>query len=181
MGQTFGLIDRDRLVCIARVSGAFGLEGEIKVQPLTDAPQHYRELKAAVLDTAKGLRAFSVAGMRDAGGSWVLKLAGVTGRNAAEALKGAEVLVDAAQVAPLAENEYPTEDLVGCIVETLSGAAVGSVTGVLEAGAQHLLQVKGAGGEVLVPLVEAIVKEVRLDARTIRIDPPPGLLELNSR
>jgi 16S rRNA processing protein RimM len=175
------LIDRDRLVCIGRVKEAFGLQGEIKVLPLTDAPEHYRELKSAVLDTAKGLRAFDIETLREAGGNWVLKLTGLTGRDAAEALKGAELLVDEAAIAPLAENEYFTEDLVGCAVETVSGATVGSVTGVLEAGARHLLQVKGAGGEVLVPLVETIVKEVRLATRTIRIDPPPGLLELNSR
>jgi ribosomal 30S subunit maturation factor RimM len=34
-------------------------------------------------------------------------------------------------------------------------------------------------GDVLVPLAETIVKEVNLGRRTIRIDPPPGLLELN--
>jgi 16S rRNA processing protein RimM len=176
-----GLIDRDRLVCIGRVSGAHGLEGEIKVVPLTDAPQYYRGLQAAVLDTAQGLRAIEVDSLRDAGGHWVLKLKGLTGRTAAEGLKGAQVLVDAAEIGPLGENEYFTEDLVGCAVETVAGEPVGTVTGVLEAGAQHLLQVTGPGGEVLVPLADAIVKEVRLDRRTIRIDPPPGLLELNGR
>lgn len=179
MAPAGGLIDRDRLVCIGRVSGAHGLDGEVKVQPLTDAPQHYRELKAAVLDTAQGLRAIEIESLRDAGGQWVLKLKGLTGRTAAEGLKGAQVLVDADEVGPLGENEYFTEDLIGCAVETVSGEAVGSVTGVLEAGAQHLLRVAGPRGEVLVPLAEAIVKEVRLDLRTIRIDPPPGLLELN--
>jgi 16S rRNA processing protein RimM len=181
MGEASGLIDRDRLVCIGRVSGAHGMEGAIKVVPLTDAPQHYRELRELVLDTAHGLRAVAVETRRDAGSQWVLTLKGLAGRSAAEALKGAAVLVPLTERGPLAENEYFTEDLIGCAVETLSGEALGSVTGVLEAGAQHLLQVAGARGEVLVPLAEAIVKEVLLERRTIRIDPPPGLLELNGR
>lgn len=181
MGEAGALIDRDRLVCIGRVSGAHGMEGAIKVVPLTDAPQHYRELRELVLDTKDGLRTVAVETRRDAGAQWVLKLKGLDGRGAAEALKGASVLVPLAERGPLAENEYFTEDLVGCAVETIMGEPVGSVTGVLEAGAQHLLQVAGVRGEVLVPLVEVIVKEVLLDRRTIRIDPPPGLLELNGR
>jgi 16S rRNA processing protein RimM len=181
MGEAGGLLDRDRLVCIGRVSGAHGMEGGIKVVPLTDAPERYRELRELVLDTAQGLRAVAVEAQRDAGAQWVLKLKGLTGRSAAEALKGASVLVPLSERAPLAENEYFTEDLIGCAVETVAGEAVGAVTGVLEAGAQHLLQVAGARGEVLVPLAETIVKEVLLDRRTIRIDPPPGLLELNGR
>jgi len=181
MAWTGGLIDRDRLVCIGRVSGAHGMAGEIKVAPLTDAPEQYRALHALVLDTAHGLRAVEIEERRDAGGQWVLKLKGLATRTAAEELRGAEVLVEEAEVAPLRENEYFTADLVGCAVETVTGEAVGSVAGVLKAGGQHLLQVSGALGTVLVPLSETIVKEVLLDRRRIRIDPPPGLLELNSR
>jgi len=193
MGQVGGLIDRDRLVCIGRVSGAHGMEGAIKVVPLTDAPQHYLALRELVLDTTQGLRAVAVETRRDAGAQWVLKLEGVAGRTAAEALKGASVLVPLEARGPLAENEYFTEDLIGCAVETLSGEPVGTVTGVLEAGGQNLLQVAearevagtkdvaGTRREVLVPMAEAIVKEVLLERRTIRIDPPPGLLELNGR
>jgi 16S rRNA processing protein RimM len=123
--------------------------------------------------------------VRTAGGQWVLKLKGIASRDAAEALKGAEVLVDPEQVALPGQDEYFTADLIGCAVVTMANAPVGTVTGVLDTGAQPLLEVRrnGAGDlgdEVLIPLTEDIVKEVQLDRRTIRIDPPPGLLELNS-
>jgi 16S rRNA processing protein RimM len=179
------LIDRDRMVCIGRVSGAHGMHGEIKALPLTDSPEYYEALGRLLLDTARGLRAFDLGAVRTAGGQWVMKLQGIGSRDEAEALKGAELLVDPEQVAPPGENEYFTEDLIGCTVVTLAGVLVGTVTGVLDTGAQPLLEVKrqGAGefgGAMLVPLTDDIVKEVQLDRRMIRIDPPPGLLELNS-
>ncbi|MFI5399956.1 MAG: ribosome maturation factor RimM [SAR324 cluster bacterium] len=179
-----GLIDRDRFVCIGRVGGAHGMHGEIKVVPLTDAPERYGNLSALIVDTARGLRAFEVEKLRGAGGQWLMKLKGLAGRDAAEALKGGEVLIEPGQEEPLGENEYLADDLTGCEVVTMAGAPVGLVTGLMDAGTQQVLRVHPAaggesGGEVLVPLAETIVKEVNLDRRIIRIDPPPGLLELN--
>jgi 16S rRNA processing protein RimM len=37
---------------------------------------------------------------------------------------------------------------------------------------------KDAGGNVLVPFVDAICVDVDVVAKRIRLDPPPGLLEL---
>jgi 16S rRNA processing protein RimM len=182
MARAGGLVDRERFVCIGRIGGAHGMHGELKVVPLTDAPERYRGLGALILDTPRGLRAFDVEGQRGSGGAWVLKVRGVDGRDAAEALKGAEVLVEPEAAEPLGEGEYLAEDLIGCAVVTVAGAAVGSVTRVLDAGTQHVLQVRrteAGQGDVLVPLAETIVKEVNLGRRIIRIDPPPGLLELN--
>ena len=60
------------------------------------------------------------------------------------------------------------------------GQPVGEVTQVLHYG-QDLLVVAGSGDrvgrEILIPFVSAIVPEVDLEARQLRIDPPPGLLD----
>jgi 16S rRNA processing protein RimM len=180
-GHPGRLLDRDRLVCIGRVSGAHGLGGEVKVTSFIEEPERYLGVRQVVLDTVRGLRAFEVERLRDAGGQWLLKLKGLAERNAAEPLKGADVLVEPVARSPLGENEYFAADLIGCTVETVGGEMVGRVSGVMDAGAQHLLRVQGPRGEVLVPLAETIVKEVHLDRRAIRIDPPPGLLELSGR
>jgi 16S rRNA processing protein RimM len=187
MALTGKLVDRDKLVRIGRIRGAHGMGGDVKVTPFTDATELYEALPELVLDAAKGLRAVEVAGWRHIGAQWVLSLKDVTDRDGAEALRGAHVLAEP-QTPVTAEDEYLAEDLIGCAVETMSGEAVGSVSGVLDAGPQALLQVTriaDAGsdknrGEVLVPLADTIVKEVNLDRRRIRIDPPPGLLELNA-
>src|SRR5262245_52672235 len=130
------LIDREKLVCIGRVADAHGLAGELKVQAVTNDPGYYMDLGALYLDTPWGLRHMKVAGMRGRNGGWVVRLEGLTDRTAAEALRGAEVLVEAGQVKPLGEDEYFTRDLVGCRVVTVTGQDVGRVTDVLETAAQ---------------------------------------------
>lgn len=170
------LIDRDALVCIGRVSDAHGLAGDLKVQAVTDDPAYYTALPAVYLDTPRGLRRMKVEAIRCRGNGWTVRLAGLNSRTAAEALKGAEVLVEPGQVKPLAQDEYFTRDLIGCRVATIGGRDVGTVREVLESTAQPLLQVQGDAGEVLIPMVANIVTAVDVQGRTVTIDPPPGLL-----
>jgi 16S rRNA processing protein RimM len=170
------LIDRDRLTCIGRIVDAHGLRGEVKVLPLTREHEFYRNLRAAVLDTPQGLRAVEIEALRPGVRHWVVRLAGIADRTAAQELRGAGLWVEAAQLKPLAPGEVFAHDLVGCLVQTLDGRTIGPVRAVLETGANDVLAVDGGSGEVLVPLVDDVVREVDLGRRVIRIDPPPGLL-----
>lgn len=81
-------------------------------------------------------------------------------------------------------DEFHDHQLTGLTVLTVSGELVGTVSDVLHYG-QALLSVAPATGtahsaEVLVPFVAAIVVEVDLAAGKLVIDPPPGLLDLDT-
>lgn len=171
------LIDRDRLVCIGRVVRAHGLRGLLLAQPLTDAPAYYTRLRELILDRGQGLQPLRVTRWVLHGRQWELALDGVSDRDGAEALIGAELLIPQEALRPLAEDEYFQHDLLGCQVETLGGAWLGLVTGVLETGANDVLEVAGSGRVIMVPMLAAVVKSVDLAARRICIEPLPGLLE----
>ena len=66
-------------------------------------------------------------------------------------------------------------------MRTVDGAEVGSVTEVLHTAAGELLSIRTAThAEVLVPFVGAIVTSVSLSSGVIEIDPPDGLLDLET-
>lgn len=88
----------------------------------------------------------------------LVRLAGIATREAARALRGEPMLVEAS----LGEGEWLAEDLVGCRV-----LGLGAVVRVIDAPSCDLLELDG--GE-LVPLISDAVREVDLDARTIAID-----------
>ncbi len=69
---------------------------------------------------------------------------------------------------------------MGCRVETRAGLLVGTVRRVEGPQNGSRLVVDGSRGEVLVPLADAICVLVDVSARRIVIDPPEGLLDLNS-
>lgn len=172
-----GLIDRDRHTCIGTVGQAHGIKGDVKVYPLTSTPDYYRTVRDIVLDDGKGLRAAKIAALRDTGSYWIVRIDGLMDRTAAEALTGAKMLVADEALRPLDAGEYFQHDLIGCHVETMDGRVLGEVVDVMETGANDVLDIKGSAGDVMVPLLASVVKNIDVEARRIRIDPLPGMLD----
>ena len=77
------LIDRERLVCIGKVLDAHGMDGELKVKPLTDSPSAYESRAEVIIDAGQGLRRHVVRGIRNAGALWIVALEGIGNREAA--------------------------------------------------------------------------------------------------
>jgi 16S rRNA processing protein RimM len=105
-------------------------------------------------------------------------LAEVADRTAAEALRGAGLWIDPAQLAALPEGEYWAFQLIGCAVEDVEGRSLGRVREIAGNGAQDLLVVEGPNGEEhLIPAVRQWWREVDLAQRRIVVELPSGLLE----
>ena len=112
----------------------------------------------------------------------LVRLAGVIDRDGADALRGNLFIVDSADLPPIDDpDEFYDHQLEGLTVRTVDNVAVGLVAEVLHTPAGELLSVRTAANiEVLVPFVAAIVTSVSLDAGVIEIDPPDGLLDLET-
>jgi 16S rRNA processing protein RimM len=100
----------------------------------------------------------------------ILRLAGFDGREAAERLRGEELLVPRAAAPPLEEDEWWAEDLEGCLV-TDGPREVGRVRRLVGLPSCEALEVERAGaGDLLVPLVRDAVRDVDTEARRIDVD-----------
>lgn len=98
----------------------------------------------------------------------ILRLAGHDGREAAESLRGEELLVARTAAPPLGEDEWYAEDLQGCVVAD-GPTEVGRVRRLLALPSCEVLEVERPGaGDLLVPLVRDAVRSV--DVRAARID-----------
>lgn len=167
---------------VGRVVKAHGIGGEIVVEIRTDdpaarfAPGNTLRGKAS---RGGGERDFVVESVREHGGRLLVRLAGVTDRDAADALRGTLFVVDSDDLPPIDEADtYYDHELEGLRVRTIAGHDVGVVAEVLHTAAGELLAVRRESGEALVPFVSAIVTSVSLDDGAIEIDPPDGLLDL---
>lgn len=170
---------------VGRVAKAHGVTGEVVVEVRTDDPESRfapgRRLRLRHRrDPAE--REVTIESVRPHAGRLLVRLAGVADRDAAERLRGALFLVDSADLPSLQDpDEFYDHQLEGLAVHTVDGAVLGQVSEVVHTAGGELLCVRTASGtELLVPFVAAIVTAVSLQDRTIQIDPPPGLLELES-
>ncbi|HZU39764.1 MAG TPA: ribosome maturation factor RimM [Solirubrobacteraceae bacterium] len=99
----------------------------------------------------------------------ILRLEGCGDRNAADALRGSELLVTREAAPALEEDEWWAEDLEGC--EVFDGErAVGTVRRLLALPSCEVLEVECPGAELLVPLVRDAVRAVDLERRAIDVD-----------
>jgi 16S rRNA processing protein RimM len=171
---------------VGRVVKAHGISGELVVDVRTDDPlgrfAQGGALRARARDKTE--RTFVVESVREHGARLLVRLAGVDSRDAADALRGNLFVVDAAELPPIEDpDEFYDHQLEGLRVRTVAGRDVGTVAEVLHTAAGELLAVRpaeGDGPEILVPFVAAMVPTVSLADGLVEIDPPDGLLDLDS-
>ncbi len=170
------------MAVVGRIARAHGNRGQVIVNLETDFPEE-RFQPGAELFIERGGRVetLRVAAMRFQHARPVLTIDGVTTMNDAEALAGYELRVPIEWLATLPAGTFYRHELIGCRVETIAGAEVGTVTEVEGDVGGSRLVVTGARGEVLVPLASEICRTIDPAGKRIVIAPPDGLLELNDR
>lgn len=170
-------------VVLAIIDRSRGRRGEVLATSLSGGPDSFLE-RAVSLRRRRGEAGsepepvtIEEAWLHD--GRLVLKLAGVDSIEAAETLRGAELVVHPEARLPLGEGEYYMSDLVGfSLIDRQDGREIGPVTGWQESPGSILLTVQSGPREVLIPFVRAICSEIDTGGRRILADIPNGLLEL---
>lgn len=163
-------------IIIGEVVKAQGIQGEIKVYPITDDPTRYKQLKKVTLSDGRVSTSFRINSVRiDPKGMVFLNLEGITTREDAEKYRGYTVEVDRSQVVPLKERWYYFE-LEGMKVYE-DDIMLGVLTKVIATGANDVYVVKGAEREILVPALKSVVKNVDVPGKRMDVALPPGLLD----
>jgi 16S rRNA processing protein RimM len=162
---------------LGRLVRPVGLRGEVKLLLTPDFWPEAIGSERLELEQDQRRRPVKIVGHRAAGNCLVIKLEGVSNRDAAEALRDAELLL----VGELDVDE-PSEprpwQLIGLRVLLKGGEDLGEVIDLLPMPGQPLLQVKGPTKVFEIPFVEPILCGVDWEDETIEVDPPVGLLEL---
>lgn len=103
---------------------------------------------------------------------------GVADRTAAEALRGATLLVPASALPPPGPDEFYWHEIEGFVVETTDGRALGRIAETFSNGPHDVWVVaRPRGGEHLIPVIADVVRTIDRDARRVVIEPLPGLLD----
>jgi len=159
---------------IGRVVAPRGIRGELKVVVETDDPERFHLLREVYL--GDGLVRFQVRRVRLRGGQAWLQLAGIDTRTAAEQWRDTYLYVPLEQALPLAEGEYYYYQIEGLTAITEEGQVLGRVAEVLPTGANDVYVVRGEEGEVLLPALKDVIVRIDLEAGTMVVRAPDGLL-----
>ena len=153
----------DDLILVARVAGAFGVKGEVRLTAFTADPLAllgYRDLKRQ--DGSTGLTLLSG---RAAKGGVIGRAREVATREEAEALRGLQLFIPRASLPQTEdEDEFYVTDLIGLSVVTAEGEPLGTVKAVQDFGAGDLLEITPpeGGATWYLPFTREAVPEVRI-------------------
>jgi len=168
-------------IILGKVGAVYGIKGWLKIHSFTDDPEAILDYFPWSLKLGNKTQAVEITDWRRHNSSLIVKISNVDDRDIAQAYVGSEILVNEKALPELPEGEFYWRDLIGMTVVTTQGYNLGSVSDVMETGANDVLVVKanlndGFGKkERLIPyLFEQVVTSVSLETKQICVDWDPG-------
>lgn len=159
---------------VGEVLRPHGLNGEMKVYPITDDPHRFRQLREVFLLKDESEQAFQVQNVRVQEFVF-LTLKGIDSRDEAEKYRSWQVRINRSDVPPLEDGWYYFE-LEG--MQVYEGVTfLGTLTQVIETGANDVYVVDGPHGQICVPALKSVVQKVDVPGRRMDVILPPGLWE----
>lgn len=157
------------------VVGAQGVRGLVRVKTFTETSESIADY--GPLFNESGDRTFPVTLVEARPTVAIVKLDGVSSREAAEALKGLLLHIPRSALPDADEEEFYHADLVGLVAETVADGRIGTVASLDDFGAGELIEIAlDVGGAPLVcPFTLAAVPEIDIAGGKVLLNPPKGL------
>lgn len=164
------------------IASTHGVRGDVKVFPTTDDPKRFRSLKKVYL-TFRGRTAMhEVSGVKFQGKFVILHLSGIESPEEARLYRNLPLMIDRADAVPLQEGRWYIPDLIGIRVLEEDGSLLGTLTDVLQTGANDIYEVHTQEEEViLIPAIRDCILEVCPEEEFMKVHLLPGLRDLQKK
>ncbi len=147
-----------------------GLNGQVKIRPLTDDPKRFLSLDH-VYFLENGAYVRADADLPAVRGEFAfLRIGDSRSRESAEAQRGKTIYIDRAGAAALGSDADYIADLIGCAVIGTDGGKIGVLKDVLQPGANDVYVIDTERGEMLLPALKIVVPTVDAERRIITVD-----------
>ena len=167
----------EELFRVGVISNTHGIRGEVKVYP-TDNVRRFDDLKEVILDTGKEQLNLHVTSVKYFKNMVILKFKEFDNINDIIPYKGMDLLVTRENAIPLEEGEYYIADIIGSKVITDEDKILGTLTDVLQTGANDVYVVKTKDGkEVLLPSIEECILDRDIENKIVKVHIMKGLLD----
>jgi 16S rRNA processing protein RimM len=161
------------MIVLGKVSGVFGIRGQVKVYSYTEPKQNILNYGPWMLGSGDNWKAYDLASGQIQGKGLVARLEGCDDRDQAQLLVGQQIAINDSQLPQAGAGEYYWSELEGLKVFSIGQVELGRVSYLLETGANDVLVVKGER-EYLIPYIrEQVIKEIDLDAGRMVVDWDP--------
>jgi 16S rRNA processing protein RimM len=168
-------LDVPVFLAVGKLRRPHGVHGEMLMDVLTDFPERLQPgLQVYLGESHQPLR---LHGCRNYAGALLVTFEEFTDPEAAGKLRNELLYVRTDEIPSLPAGEYYHHQILGISVVSDTGLPLGTIVEILETGANDVCVVRPESGpEILIPLVDAFVLQVDLDARLMRVHLLEGLV-----
>lgn len=168
---------KDECYRLGNITKPFGYKGQMVFYLDVDSPQDYADLDSVFIETKTGLVPYFFKVDNINGNKAVVTFEDLT-PDEAHALAGHDLYLPLDLLPKLTGNQFYFHEVIGFRVVDSQYDDIGTLQSIIEYPAQPLFQIDKEGKEILIPIIDPVIKLVDRENKTLHIDAPNGLIEL---
>lgn len=168
----------DDLLRIGVITTTHGVRGEVKVFPTTDDARRFDDCDEVILVTKEEQMTLHVERVRYFKNLVIVKFKEFNDINQVETFRKCDIMVTREHAVSLEEGEFFLCDIIGAKVVEEDDTPIGTVTDVMETGANNVFVIQTEEGkEVLFPSIPECIRKVDVENQIVVAHIMPGLME----
>lgn len=168
---------KDECYYLGRITKPFGVKGQVVMFLDVDNPMEYEELDSVFVETKGTLIPYFIKELKINGNKAIVAFEDISIEESL-ALVGSELYLPLDLLPKLEGNQFYYHEVKGFQVIDETYGEIGVLESVIEYPAQPLFQIDCDGTEILIPVIDQVIKKVDRETETLYIKAPEGLIEL---
>ncbi len=167
----------EEFIIIGKVVSTQGNKGEVKVWPLTDSIDRFKNLASIFLRNNTIRKTLRIEKIRSKENTVILKLEDIDNIEKAKMVVGSFLEVKRENTIRLSKDTYFIFEIIGLEVYTVNNIFLGKVKNVISTGSNDVYIVKNKNNkEILIPAIREVVKNINLEKKLITVKMVDGLI-----
>jgi 16S rRNA processing protein RimM len=168
---------KDECYQLGKITKPWGIKGQVIFFLDVDCPENYADLDSAFVEIKGSLIPYFFHVDNINGNKAVVTFDELTPEETLK-LVGCDLYLPLDMLPKLTGNQFYFHEVRGFRVVDDEYGDIGVIQTIIEYPAQPLFQIVNGGQEILIPVIDPIIKKVDREAKTIYITAPNGLIDL---
>ncbi len=162
---------------LGNITKPFGYKGQMVFFLDVDSPEDYADLDSAFVEIKGNLVPYFFKVDKINGNKAIVTFEDIT-PDEAHALAGHDLYLPLDLLPELTGNQFYYHEVTGFKVIDSEHGDIGTIQTIIDYPAQPLFQIMKNGTEILIPVIDPVIKKVDREQKTIYIEAPNGLIDL---
>lgn len=162
---------------LGKITKPFGFKGQVVFFLDVDEPDNYAGLDAVFVEVKGTLLPYFIKEMKINGNKATVTFEDISA-DEAHSLVGCNLFLPLEMLPKLTGNRFYYHEIIGWQVIDSEKGNIGTIASVIDYPAQALFQIMKNDKEILIPIIDEVIKKVDRKEKTMYITAPNGLIDL---